>query len=293
MFVFPPSIRKIKDVASYLEQALAETGIETAALDARLLIEHACSLDHAGFIAESRTELKDDQLFSLLKLAERRINREPVSRIIGKTEFWSLEFALSAETLDPRPDTETLIELALLMLKEKQDAPLRLLDLGVGSGCILLSLLTELPNAVGVGVDLSKPALETARQNSQALGLDQRVQFHESDWFSSLNGHFDVIVSNPPYIPQAEIDQLQPEVALFEPRAALDGGPDGLDPYRLIFEQAPTYLAASGIILLEFGQGQEADIVKLLNRSALQAQVRHFQLEPDLQGITRVIGIEV
>lgn len=293
MFVFPPSIRKIKAAAGLIEQALTQAGIETAALDARLLIEHVCLIDHAGFIASGDKELSDDQLSSLAALARRRMNREPVARIIGKAEFWSLEFSISAETLDPRPDTETLVELALEMIDARRDAPLRLLDLGTGSGCILLSLLTELPNAVGVGVDLSQAALETARQNAMALGLDRRTQFLKSDWFSSLNGHFDVIVSNPPYIPQAEIDTLEPEVALFEPRAALDGGVDGLAPYRLIFDKARSYLAANGVVLLEFGQDQETDIIEIMNHSPMKEQKCRFQLKADLQGINRVIGIEI
>lgn len=304
--------KQIKTVLLELQRLFEGVGIETATLDARLLIQHVCGLDHGGFIARLQCDLTLEERRELEVLVQRRLQREPVSRIVGEAEFWSLPFYLSEDTLDPRADTETMIELVLEQLGDRNGEELRLLDLGTGTGCILLSLLHELPLATGVGVDLSAGALATARRNArrldnfkdsdirqaiagtkegigQKIKLSERVNFLEGSWFMPVSGQFDIIVSNPPYIARDEIKGLSPEVAVFDPLLALDGGVSGLDPYHLIFQQAGEYIAEGGLLVLEFGVGQEADIINLLETSPLYERVRRVSLSKDLSGIIRCI----
>ena len=208
----PDDTAQLSHVMMFLTRKFEAARIETAALDARLLLQHITGLTHTDIITKPDTRLSPSQLDDLSKLFARRLQREPISRIIGKTEFWSLPFLISKDTLDPRPDTETMVELALEMIGPRQNEPLRLLDLGTGSGCILLSLLHELPLASGVGVDLNPGAVDMATQNAVELSLQKRAQFQVSDWFSYVEGKFDVILSNPPYIAKAELAKLMPEV---------------------------------------------------------------------------------
>lgn len=306
-----PELRQTKSVLLALQHLFEGVGIETAALDARLLIQHVCGIDHGEFIARTETELTAEQISALEKAAKRRLSREPVSRIVGEAEFWSLPFYLSEDTLDPRPDTETLIELVLEQLGERRGDKLRLLDLGTGTGCIVLSLLHELPLANGVGVDLSPGAVQTATRNAKRLDdfsacewleetngsalmkpskrLSDRAEFVEGDWFSPVSGQFDIIVSNPPYIARDEIKDLSPEVSVFDPLAALDGGVSGLEPYEIIFQQAGDFISDGGLLVLEFGIGQEVDIINLLETSALYERVSEVTLKKDLSGIFRCI----
>lgn len=203
----------------------------------------------------------------------RRCAREPMSHILGVREFWSLDFAVTPAVLDPRPDSETLIEATLAELADKSRA-WRILDLGTGSGCLLLALLSELPHATGLGIDASPRALGVALANAARLGLAGRAQFAERDWRQGLEGSFDAIVANPPYIRSGEIDLLQPEVARYEPRAALDGGPDGLDAYRAILPALPRHLAEGGVAVLEFGMGQTAAVAEMAQNAGFSVTIR-------------------
>jgi len=239
---------------------LAAAGVEGAKRDARLLLGHVVGADAAR--TNART-LADEERRAFDALIARRAAREPVSRILGTRGFWSRDFALSPATLDPRPDTETLIEAALALLASR-GAPYRLLDLGTGTGCILLALLSELPNARGLGTDAQGEAVATARKNAVALGLEARAAFLVGDWCRDLPGTFDMILSNPPYIPSGDIAALAPEVARFDPRGALDGGPDGLDCYRRIAGEAGAHLAPDGYLLLEIGAGQAGAVEAIL-----------------------------
>jgi release factor glutamine methyltransferase len=245
-------------------RALRDMGIEDARREARLLLEHC-----AGPAAGDGQPLPPDKIAELQTFIERRRHREPVSQILGQWEFWSLPFYVNSATLTPRPDTETLVQAALDLLPDRR-APLRLLDLGTGSGCLLLALLHELPAARGLGIDRSPEALAVAERNASALGLADRAQFALGDWAEGLSGSFDLIVSNPPYIPQDEIPGLMPEVSRHEPLMALDGGSDGLDCYRQMAPQIAARLAPGGWALLEVGLGQADSAAAILTAAGLE-----------------------
>ncbi|MBI5320689.1 peptide chain release factor N(5)-glutamine methyltransferase [Bradyrhizobium sp.] len=267
---------------------LQTTGIDSAELDARLLIGHALGLDLTGLIRSANRALTADESNRLEALAGRRLAGEPVARILGRKEFWGLSLALSPATLVPRPDTETIVELALEMLRANPARQgTRIADLGTGSGAILLALLSELHGAVGVGTDISQEALETARGNAMRLGLADRTSFVRCDYAVGLTGPFDLIVSNPPYIPSGVIAGLAIEVRNHDPRKALDGGPDGLDAYRALIPQAARILGPGGALVVEAGQGQAAQIEALMTAAGL---VPHGAPKADLGGIPRAVG---
>lgn len=269
-------------------RALREGGIETPALDARLLLCHAAGLSHEALIARSREALTAAVAAQLGSFVARRLQGEPVSRIRGVREFYGRDFHVDGDTLDPRPDTETLIAAVLDVVARDgwQHRPLKLLDLGTGSGCVLLTLLAELPAAQGIGTDRCEGALRLAAENAERLGLAGRARFIAADWLDGLEGCFDLIVSNPPYIASAEIAGLAREVAAYDPRAALDGGADGLDAYRRIAEKAGLVLAPGGRLAVEIGATQ-AEAVSALFRAAgltVEADVRF-----DLAGRPRCV----
>ena len=268
-------------------RAIAErfraAGLESPELDARILIGHALGLDHAGLAAAEKEMLSDSRASQIEALAARRLAREPVARIIGEKEFWGLSFRVTPAVLVPRPETETVVELALALVD--RSAPLRIADLGVGSGAILLALLSELPHARGTGIDIAADALDVARANAQRLGLAARADFALCD-FAAVEGAFDLIVSNPPYIPSGDIAALSPDVREYDPHQALDGGPDGLAAYRAIATIATRLLAPAGHIVVEIGAGQERAVSALFLQSGLAISVvRH-----DLSGIPRVLS---
>lgn len=226
--------------------ALKDAGIDTAALDARLLLCHAASISHEQLVADGDAPVASKDQTQFNALIERRARGEPIARLLGSREFWGLEFQLGAETLVPRPDSEAIVE-AVLQVIEDRDASLRILDLGTGSGCLLLALLHECPNAKGLGIDISEAALDVARTNAARLGLAQRAGFKCGSWATGLEEEFDIIVSNPPYIPTAEVQTLSVEVRDHDPERALDGGADGMDCYRDILKQLPDRLSQGGI----------------------------------------------
>ncbi len=241
---------------------LREAGIDAPSLDATLLLAEATGQERSRLIAFPERALSTDELSAYEALLVRRARREPVSRILGRREFWSLNFAVTADTLDPRPETEVLVEAVLARLNGPE-AELRILDLGCGSGCILLALLSELGKAEGLGVDSSAAAVEVARGNAEALGLRDRAAFQVGDWAAGLEGRWQAIVSNPPYIIESEIGDLAPEVSRYDPRQALCGGADGLDAYRVLLPQAARLLAPEGLLALEFGIDQGNAVQRL------------------------------
>ena len=263
--------------------------IESPDLDARLLVGAVLGLDLTGLISAAGRQLTADESTSMEGFARRRLGGEPVARILGAKEFWGLPLTLSAATLVPRPDTETVVELALEMLRASpaQGRPLRIADLGTGSGAILLALLSELPRAVGIGTDISEEALQTAHSNAVDLGLADRATFIACDYASGLSGAFDLVVSNPPYIRSADIAGLATEVRNFDPLAALDGGPDGLDAYRALIPQAMLLLAPRGALVVEVGQGQHGDVRDLMTTAGLAPE---GSARADLAGIRRAVG---
>jgi release factor glutamine methyltransferase len=261
-------------------------GIESPDLDARVLIGHALGLDHAALAAAAWRPLAPHEQDAIAALARRRLAREPVARIVGFKEFWSLQLHVAPATLVPRPETETVVEAALAAMAQRgaRSRPLRVADLGTGCGAILLALISELPQAFGVGTDISPAALAVARDNATRLGL-RRASFVACHMAAALRGPFDLIVSNPPYIASRDICGLAPEVRVFDPRAALDGGPCGLEFYRMIAAAAPALLAPEGLLIVELGAGQ-ADAVAALFVAAGLAPARP---RADLSGVPRAL----
>ncbi len=270
-----------------LRRTLSEAGFETAALDARLLLLTALGISAADLIAWPDTPLSPGQAETLASYTGRRLAHEPVARIIGEREFWGLPFRLSPETLVPRPDTETVVETALALLPDRR-APLRIVDFGTGSGCILVALLHELPNATGVGIDLSFGALGTARDNALANGVGARSHFALSRWADAVSGSFDLIVSNPPYIASAVIPTLDREVRHHDPQLALDGGPDGLEPYRVLLGEAGRLLGPEGLLVVEIGYDQAESLTGLAAAHGLEI----LRIAHDLSGMPRCIAMK-
>ena len=274
-----------------LARAFAAHALEASHLEARLLVGHALGLDHAGLVTAAATPLTEPERARIAALARRRLAREPVSRIIGEKEFFSLTFALSPEVLVPRPETEILVEAALQAVGPRQSQErqgLRIADLGTGSGAILLSLLHARGDASGVGTDRSEAALRVAERNAARLGLAERTAFLACDFASALGPGFDLVVSNPPYVARADLARLEPEVRDHDPRVALDGGPDGLAGYRRMAADAPRVLAPGGHLVVELGAGQGAAVAALFARAGL---VSAAPPRPDLCGIERVLDL--
>ena len=263
--------------------------IDSTELDARILVGAVLGLDLTGIIAAANRCLTSEEATRLEDFARRRLAGEPVARILRSREFWGLPLKLSAATLVPRPDTETVVELALEMLHAapRPDRSRRIADVGTGSGAILLALLSELPDAYGVGTDISEAALRTARTNAIYLKLDHRAGFVACDYAAALSGPFDLIVSNPPYIRSAEIAGLATEVRDHDPRAALDGGADGLEAYRALIPQAARLLGPEGALVVEVGQGQSGDIEDLMTATGLMLPV---PAKADLAGVRRAVA---
>jgi release factor glutamine methyltransferase len=266
-----------------LAQMFRESGCDAPDTDARLIVGHVLSLDHTGLAANPNRVLTADEVQVISALAARRVVREPVARILGHKEFWGLRFALSAATLVPRPETETVVEAALAAI-DKTSAR-RIADLGTGTGAILIAMLSELRSASGVGTDLDPAAIVTARENARELGYGARAHFTACDFGAALRGGFDLVLSNPPYVAYGGIETLAPEVRTHDPRRALDGGPDGLAAYRAIAADAVRLLAPGGVLVLEIGAGQEATVTALLAAQGLAIEPPRL----DLAGIPRAI----
>lgn len=237
-------------------QRLRANGISNPGMEARLLLRHA------EFLQSSRGKVGESIQENLESLIAGRLSGEPLSRIIGTQEFWSLEFELSPDTLDPRQDTETLVEAALKAYGRQ--SPLRILDIGTGSGCILISLLHEWPEATGVGTDLSAGAIRTAQRNAEKHGVAGRVEFVQTSWAQGIEGPFDLVVSNPPYIRRDVIPNLDENVRNYDPILALDGGEDGLDAYRSILTEIKSLLAPGGKMFFEIGYDQSESVPRLV-----------------------------
>jgi release factor glutamine methyltransferase len=266
----------VREALRHGAASLAAAGIDNPRLDARLLLGHSTGLSREALLREPLRGIDPAPYRALLA---RRAAREPLALILGRQEFWSLDFEVSPATLIPRADSETLIEAALAALPDRSRVRM-ILDLGTGTGCLLLAALTEFPLAWGLGVERS-PAAALASRNACALGLAARAGIVCGDWDDALSARFDLVLSNPPYIPSADIVDLMPEVARHEPRRALDGGADGLDAYRRILAALPGLLAPGGVAVLELGAGQ-ADAVKALWGGPVEFRA-------DLGGIVRAM----
>ncbi len=261
---------------------LADAGLEQPRREARLLLCHAAGLDAAGLLRQLHA---DHPAPGFEQSVARRAAREPLALITGRQPFWSFDVAVSADTLIPRADSETVVEAALEAFPARDAA--RVLDLGTGTGCLLLAVLSEFPAAFGVGVDWSAAAAALARRNARSLGLDGRSAMVCGYWATALEARFDLVLSNPPYIETAHIAGLMPEVSRYEPSLALDGGPDGLHAYRSLMGALPGLLTPGGVAILEVGAGQ-ADAVASLARAA---GLRPDAARQDLAGMPRALPL--
>jgi len=276
---------KTADAISQIAARLAAAGIEDARREARIILSHAAGVDAAGLLL--LTEVPDGLGAAMV---ERRSRREPLAYILGRKEFWGLEFAVSPATLIPCPDSETIIEAAIAAYPRRGGVR-RILDLGTGTGCLLLAALSEFEDAFGIGIDISPPAACLAASNAKNLGLAGRSAFAVGDWAAPLKNSpkamkFELVLSNPPYIAAAEFAGLMPEVGEFEPASALCGGPDGLAAYRRIIAALPSLLADSGIALLELGIGQSRPVAELAKAAGFKADLRQ-----DMANMPRVLAI--
>ena len=268
--------------------AFEGVGIDDPAHDARLLLCAAAGVDHAALIRDPEAPLDDEASERLAGFAGRRLAREPVTRILGMRGFWSLDVEVAAGALDPRPDSETLIDAALRLFGDRQEEALRLADLGSGSGALICALLDVFPNATGLAVDIAPAARDLTRRNLARCGFAARGEARLGDWTELGEGNFDLVVSNPPYIASAEIDGLDPEVRNFDPRIALDGGPDGLDAYRSLASVLPRLLKRGGHAILEVGWTQAADVLRTLESTELLG----VGTQRDLSGVERAVLLE-
>ena len=273
--------------------ALTAAGIDNARFEARLLLAEASGLTIEQLVARGTDDVPANVVEMARSLTARRVRREPMAYILGEREFWGLPFKVSPAVLVPRPDSETLIEAVLSLMPDRARA-WRILDLGLGSGCLLLTLLREYPQARGVGLEASAEALAVAQENANALGVADRAQLIEGDWrrtgwaealLQALGGPFDLVVSNPPYIASAAVPKLMPEVSSFEPRLALDGGAEGFDAYQVIIAASPRLVTAGGFMAVEAGEGQASEITRTFAAAGLTPRPPW----KDLGGIDRVV----
>nr|WP_281413568.1 peptide chain release factor N(5)-glutamine methyltransferase [Microvirga antarctica] len=270
-----------------LRARLQAQGLPTAALDARLLLLAALDIDATELAVRAGVVLSEAEANRLAAFTKRRLASEPVARILGEREFWGLPFGLGADTLVPRPDSETVVETALALLPETQ-AAYRIADIGTGSGCLLVALLHERPAALGIGIDRSEGAVHRARQNAARNGVGSRSLFVVGEWGAALPGGFDLVVSNPPYIATAVVAGLAPEVRDYDPALALDGGIDGLDAYRAILADGHRLLGPDGVLVLEIGFDQEA----ALRAMAAASGFTLARFASDLAGQPRCIALK-
>ena len=264
-------------------RTLEAAGVELPVFDARLLLEAATGVSRLDILTDPHRSIADQDSARLDALVARRAAREPIAYILGRKAFYALDFAVGPAVLTPRPDTEMVVEAALAAVPE--DFPADVLDLGVGSGAILLSILSARPEATGTGIDASPDALVFAESNAAALGLASRATFVHGDWGNGVLGPFDLVVSNPPYIPSGDIAGLEPEVSIHEPRLALAGGDDGLEAYRRLWPDVARLLKPGGRFCVEIGAGQGPEVSALARAAGLEVEA----IKPDLAGIGRVV----
>lgn len=279
----------LQDILAQAVRYLKDAGIASASLDASLLLAHTLGLTREQLLSSSDKVLNNGEITSFHVLVARRAQHEPIAYITGKKEFWSLDFYVTSDTLIPRPDSETLVEAALKWARNhkvwERAKPIRILDIGTGTGCLLIALLKELPKARGVGVDNNNRALRVAEENAKRHGVETRAQFIQSNWCDAIDGTFDLILSNPPYIAAGDMPTLMPDVVFFEPHAALVAGEDGFEAYRALSPQVAARLTPGGYVFFEAGQGQAQGIEELLRKAGLKTE----KAEKDLTGIARCV----
>lgn len=278
--------RSVSEIIARATRMLSDAGVAEAAADASVLLSAATGWSRAILLARQSDQLTESAAELFGSYIERRRRREPVGGILGRRSFWKDEFETSPDVLEPRPDSETLIETVVKFRGDRSLAPLQILDLGTGSGALLASLLREFPNATGLAVDSSSPACEVAMRNVARLGLASRAEVRCMDWRDLEDGAWDIIVSNPPYIPSSVVSRLEPEVLNWDPLPALDGGQDGLDAYRSLAGLLPRLMNAASLAVLEIGYDQAVSVPELLRQSRLSVQ----DVTYDLGGNPRAVA---
>ncbi len=276
----------VAEALACVRSMLRRAGVDDPRLDARVLVAHVLGCDKARLRGFPEQRLTDVQRDNLRSLATKRAGRMPMAQVLGTWEFWSLDLRVTPDTLTPRPDSEAIVA-CCLDLAAAHGAPSRIVDLGTGSGCLIVSLLLAWPRCRGLGVDCSEAALAVARDNARSHGLEGRARFERGDWLAGVDGSFDLVVANPPYVPSGDIAGLDPEVARHEPRLALDGGRDGLDCYRAILPGVASRLAPGGFVVLEHGEGQGPGLECLASSSGLEA----VSVATDLSGRRRGLAL--
>jgi release factor glutamine methyltransferase len=263
-----PESATIGTILQRMRSRLTAAASDTPDIDARVIVESVLDLDWASLVRDYDRPVAAHEAERIDQLVARRLNHEPIAYLVGSREFWGLPFRVNKSTLIPRPDSETLVERAIVLAQEKinplGNEDLTILDLGTGSGCLILALLSELEQARGVGVDSSADALEIARENAERLGLINRVDFIHGDWARDIERRFDLVIANPPYIAESDLSRLAPDVFQFEPHVALCGGADGLDIYRRLAKELPFVIKPGGYILLEIGIDQREDVEQII-----------------------------
>ena len=282
-------MRTLRDLSVDIEKKLVVNSIDDAKLDTRLLISHVLKIDHIDYALNKNRIVSEKEYTVVMQLVAQRLKRVPMSQIFGEKEFWGRSFKVSSGTLTPRPDSETLIKVALSTVQDKREV-LNILDLGTGTGCLMLTLLCELKNASGLAIDISKQALEVAQDNAHSLKLMERVRFACSDWTNNLgkNKKFDLIISNPPYIGLKEKEGLAPEVRDHEPERSLFSGPKGLDDYKKIASQVEGFMTKDATIILEIGYKQARDVKKIFSQNGFS----NIAIHQDLAGRDRCLLIK-
>lgn len=279
----------------HFQERLKEAQVDNPSLDVRLLIAYALRCDRAALIATPERALTIEELSTIDLLINRRCAREPVGRILGQREFWGLPIRLNDKTLEPRPDSETLVNAAFDGMHDRyyevencrrSQGAFDIVDVGTGSGCLLFALLSEWKEATGTGIDKSRGAVEQATANAERLGFSDRAKFKTGNFLYGLTKRFDVVISNPPYIPTSDIETLDPEVRLFDPKLALDGGPDGLTAYNQIIPMIPHVLNPNGGAFLEVGIKQAATVAEMMRNAGLDK----VSIKRDTNGIERVVS---
>ena len=276
-------LRTIQDAKRFLTAQFRGAGIESADIDARLLLMHATGLSRSDLIAFDQNVLSSDIIKTIQNLAARRIGGEPVDHILGRREFYGREFKVTQDVLSPRPETEMLVEAALDIIASNPAA--HILDLGTGSGAILISILAQAEQASGTAIDISEAALDIAKENAKTRDVDARIEFGLGAWFEPIKARYDIIISNPPYITKPAMETLSAEVKNFDPHLALSGGDDGLEAYREIISKAKKFLKPKGQVILEIGFDQRASVEDLLK----EAGFSKVTTTKDLAGYDRMV----
>lgn len=274
-----------KDIRRAAADRLKKAGIDACAQEARIMIEAVSGQTLSDILLSDDLSVDEKSVMAVENMVARRLSGEPLDHILGSRSFYGREFIVTKDVLTPRPETELLVSAAISALAERESA--RVLDLGTGSGAIIISILLEAPHAEGIGADLSEAALKIAQDNAHKLGAADRLTLIWSNWFEDITGKFDLIVSNPPYIARGDLPGLMPEVRLYDPKVSLDGGEDGLDAYREILSRAPEFLRPDGQIIFEIGYDQARDVTEL----ARAAGFERIAVDRDLSGHDRVIRL--